>query len=272
MGRRGDAGGAQRCGRAIFVAALTSFFTAGLRWLCHRSRHCLPIREGRSAAMRLQLEGPCFSTSSWSLASSSAVHACFRTALFSPPLSADASPSSSPSASPSSSSAAAIPWPSAPAASPSSSARGAADSSSSAGLAAAHGEDGARSSGVVSVSGDALSHEAVGEATDPLGGSAGMDTVGASHWMAGCSGRWMLSRSMERLKERFRPLATAGGAAVSVASGVDMVGSLQKTSACVAVQAISRRPCRPAERYITMMLEGVSKAAKGSSRRDAAGS
>ena len=76
----------------------TSFLTAGLRWLCHRSRHCLPMRLGRSAAMRLQFEGPCRWMSSRSLASSSAVHACFLTVPFkapSPsPLDSNAPPSS----------------------------------------------------------------------------------------------------------------------------------------------------------------------------------
>ena len=60
--------------------ARTSFLTAGERWLCQRSRHCLPIRLGRSAAIRLQLEGPSRSTSSSSLASSSALQAHFFTA------------------------------------------------------------------------------------------------------------------------------------------------------------------------------------------------
>ena len=75
-----------------------SFFTLGERWLCQRSRHCLPIRLGSSAAMRDQLEAPYCSTSSISLASSCAFHACLRTDL--PPAS-----SLSPSAAPSSSSA-----------------------------------------------------------------------------------------------------------------------------------------------------------------------
>ena len=95
MGERGLAaragGGGSRCmctmggaglrwGRGEGASTRTSFLTAGLRWLCQRSRHCLPIRLGRSAAMRLQLDGPCCSTSSSSFLSSSPDHACLRTA------------------------------------------------------------------------------------------------------------------------------------------------------------------------------------------------
>mmetsp|Transcript_558 Transcript_558/g.1147 ORF Transcript_558/g.1147 Transcript_558/m.1147 type:complete len:265 (-) Transcript_558:129-923(-) len=55
-----------------------SFFTAGDRWLCQRSRHCLPLRCGRSAAMRLQSLGPPWrSMAAQSISSSSAVQAVF---------------------------------------------------------------------------------------------------------------------------------------------------------------------------------------------------
>ena len=36
-----------------------SFFTSGVRWLCQRSRHCLPIRPGSASEMRDQEPGPC---------------------------------------------------------------------------------------------------------------------------------------------------------------------------------------------------------------------
>jgi len=35
-----------------------SFTISGLRWLCHRSRHCLPILPGRCLATKLQFFGP----------------------------------------------------------------------------------------------------------------------------------------------------------------------------------------------------------------------
>mmetsp|Transcript_21215 Transcript_21215/g.54330 ORF Transcript_21215/g.54330 Transcript_21215/m.54330 type:complete len:259 (-) Transcript_21215:176-952(-) len=52
-----------------------SVFTSGHRWLCQRSRHCLPTRLGMPIAIRDQLAGPHWATSSRSLASSSGVHA-----------------------------------------------------------------------------------------------------------------------------------------------------------------------------------------------------
>ena len=52
-----------------------SVLTLGLRWLCQRSRHCLPIRLTISTAMRDQFEGPCCAMSVSSRASSSGVHA-----------------------------------------------------------------------------------------------------------------------------------------------------------------------------------------------------
>mmetsp|Transcript_2795 Transcript_2795/g.8073 ORF Transcript_2795/g.8073 Transcript_2795/m.8073 type:complete len:379 (-) Transcript_2795:17-1153(-) len=54
-----------------------SFLTSGDRWLCHRSRHCLPTRPGRWRAIWDQAEGPWVWTMASSLASSSGVHACF---------------------------------------------------------------------------------------------------------------------------------------------------------------------------------------------------
>lgn len=36
---------------------------SGLRWLCHLSLHCLPIRPGNCLAMKLQFLAPCSATS-----------------------------------------------------------------------------------------------------------------------------------------------------------------------------------------------------------------
>mmetsp|Transcript_11479 Transcript_11479/g.22226 ORF Transcript_11479/g.22226 Transcript_11479/m.22226 type:complete len:225 (+) Transcript_11479:3-677(+) len=54
-----------------------SLRTSGARWLCQRSRHCLPTRPSKLFAISLQHEGPCMPTSSMSRWSSSGVHACF---------------------------------------------------------------------------------------------------------------------------------------------------------------------------------------------------
>mmetsp|Transcript_6373 Transcript_6373/g.21123 ORF Transcript_6373/g.21123 Transcript_6373/m.21123 type:complete len:218 (+) Transcript_6373:910-1563(+) len=54
-----------------------SFFTSGERWLCQRSRHCLPTRPGRCCAIWDQEEGPYWATILSSLASSSGVHTIF---------------------------------------------------------------------------------------------------------------------------------------------------------------------------------------------------
>ena len=51
-----------------------SFLMSGLRWLCHRSLHCLPIRPGRLAAMVLHFFGPYLSTSCTTILSSAFVH------------------------------------------------------------------------------------------------------------------------------------------------------------------------------------------------------
>ena len=47
---------------------------SGLRWLCQRSRHCLPIRPGSWLAISDHFLAPYFSTSSSTFRSSSAVH------------------------------------------------------------------------------------------------------------------------------------------------------------------------------------------------------
>ena len=44
------------------------FFTSGLRWLCQRSRHCLPMRPCRCLAMMDQRLGPYLCTSSMTCA------------------------------------------------------------------------------------------------------------------------------------------------------------------------------------------------------------
>ena len=40
-----------------------SLLMSGRSWLCHRSRHCLPMRPGKCLAMTLQLPSPCSRTS-----------------------------------------------------------------------------------------------------------------------------------------------------------------------------------------------------------------
>lgn len=50
-----------------------SFLMSGLRWLCQRSRHCLPILPGKFLAMKLQFLGPWSRTSLRTRASSSLV-------------------------------------------------------------------------------------------------------------------------------------------------------------------------------------------------------
>mmetsp|Transcript_10202 Transcript_10202/g.42346 ORF Transcript_10202/g.42346 Transcript_10202/m.42346 type:complete len:251 (+) Transcript_10202:1704-2456(+) len=47
---------------------------SGLRWLCHRSRHCLPMRPGRSLAIIDHFLAPCSPTRRMIAASSSGVH------------------------------------------------------------------------------------------------------------------------------------------------------------------------------------------------------
>lgn len=54
-----------------------SFFMLGLRWLCHRSRHCLPIRPCRFWAMSDQFLGPYFNTMLVTISSSSLVQGPF---------------------------------------------------------------------------------------------------------------------------------------------------------------------------------------------------
>lgn len=49
------------------------FLISGLRWLCHRSLHCFPMRPGRLLAMKLQFLGPCSRTSLMTSSSSSLV-------------------------------------------------------------------------------------------------------------------------------------------------------------------------------------------------------
>lgn len=47
---------------------------SGFKWLCHRSRHCFPIRPGRFDAINDHFFAPYFLTSSTTFRSSSAVH------------------------------------------------------------------------------------------------------------------------------------------------------------------------------------------------------
>mmetsp|Transcript_43881 Transcript_43881/g.133651 ORF Transcript_43881/g.133651 Transcript_43881/m.133651 type:complete len:230 (-) Transcript_43881:296-985(-) len=58
---------------------------SGLRWLCHLSRHCFPIRPGSSAAIWLHLLAPWAVTSSTTFLSSSSVQGPFSAPAFSPP-------------------------------------------------------------------------------------------------------------------------------------------------------------------------------------------
>lgn len=54
-----------------------SFLMLGFRWLCHRSRHCLPIRPCRFWAISDQFLGPNFKTMRVTISSSSFVHGPF---------------------------------------------------------------------------------------------------------------------------------------------------------------------------------------------------
>lgn len=51
-----------------------SFLILGLRWLCQRSLHYLPMRPGKCSAIVVHLSGPFFSTSIRTFQSSSSVH------------------------------------------------------------------------------------------------------------------------------------------------------------------------------------------------------
>ena len=53
------------------------FLMPGLSWLCHRSRHCLPLRPLSFAATVAQLPGPCLRTIAATLRSSSWVQDFF---------------------------------------------------------------------------------------------------------------------------------------------------------------------------------------------------
>merc|ERR1711998_427989 len=53
------------------------FRMSGLRWLCHLSRHCFPMRPGRLAAILDHFRGPFFCTCSQTTRSSSSVHCRF---------------------------------------------------------------------------------------------------------------------------------------------------------------------------------------------------
>jgi hypothetical protein len=66
--RRAERCGAVRsraqCSRRIELALSSSavhesFLMSGLRWLCHRSRHCLPLRPGRCRAICAHFFVPC---------------------------------------------------------------------------------------------------------------------------------------------------------------------------------------------------------------------
>ena len=50
------------------------FFTEGLRWLNHLSRHCLPMRSGKKEEMYDHFSAPYFSTSSINFLSSCSDH------------------------------------------------------------------------------------------------------------------------------------------------------------------------------------------------------
>jgi len=50
---------------------------SGFKWLCHLSRHCLPMRPGRLAAILDHLRGPSLRTCSQTIRSSSSVHCRF---------------------------------------------------------------------------------------------------------------------------------------------------------------------------------------------------
>lgn len=58
------------------------FFMSGFKWLCQRSRHCLPKRPRRCLAISDQRFGPNFCTSSITLASSSFVHGPFMVGFY----------------------------------------------------------------------------------------------------------------------------------------------------------------------------------------------
>mmetsp|Transcript_10309 Transcript_10309/g.24727 ORF Transcript_10309/g.24727 Transcript_10309/m.24727 type:complete len:272 (-) Transcript_10309:99-914(-) len=78
-----------------------AFWSSGLRWLCHRSRHCLPKRALPSwLAMKDHREAPCWSTSWRRRSSSDGVHGCFfeclRSSCCSPVVAGDVSTVGSP--------------------------------------------------------------------------------------------------------------------------------------------------------------------------------
>jgi hypothetical protein len=56
----------------------STFRMLGLRWLCHRSRHCLPSRPSTNFAMKDHRCGPYFSTSLRTRLSSCSVQGFFR--------------------------------------------------------------------------------------------------------------------------------------------------------------------------------------------------
>ena len=68
-----------RCATISFssVSVHARLFRSGLRWLCHRSRHCLPTRPGKNLPMKLHLVRPCFLTRAVRAASSSFVQLPF---------------------------------------------------------------------------------------------------------------------------------------------------------------------------------------------------
>merc|ERR1719456_1019901 len=50
---------------------------SGFKWLCHLSRHCLPMRPGKLAVILDHLRGPDLRTCSQTMRSSSSVHCRF---------------------------------------------------------------------------------------------------------------------------------------------------------------------------------------------------
>ena len=62
---------------AIMMSSIVvhfDFLIWGARWLCQRSRHCLPVRPGTLLAISVQVFVPMLSTTPTSIRSSSAFH------------------------------------------------------------------------------------------------------------------------------------------------------------------------------------------------------
>ena len=80
-GCRGCVSGAyKRCASMIAMSSSSdqrSFLMLGFRWLCQRSRHCLPMRPGSFCAMSDQFFGPWCPTICFTSSSSSCVQGPF---------------------------------------------------------------------------------------------------------------------------------------------------------------------------------------------------